>query len=158
MKNVSWEAPALLKHRHLKRGRWQRRRGSHCTAIWKLRAILAEARIFLRGRCMTENPHTLPFHKELESAGLEMERVTAYPRWTSTVCEERCSSLDMVLWKKNIKPIKMTNIASIFHSPSVEISVITYFWLSTLLALCSYPWLPVGKRYVFSTSDSYYTL
>lgn len=49
---------------------------------------------------MTADPCILAFHKELESDGLEMERATAYLRWTTTVREERCSSLDMVLRKK----------------------------------------------------------
>lgn len=59
-------------------------------------------------------------------AGLGMKTATAYLRWTATVCEEGYSSLDMVLQKKNIKPIKMTNIASIFLSPSVEMPLITH--------------------------------
>jgi len=63
-----------------------------------------------------QNPRILAFYKELESVGLETERATEYLRRTTTVCEERCSSLDMVLRKKNIKPIKMTNIAPIFLS------------------------------------------
>lgn len=123
---------------------------------WK--AILPGVGMDQKGKCTTANPHILAFHKELESTGLEMERAAAYLRWTMTVCEERCSSLDMLLWKKNIKPIKMTNIASIFPSPSVERPVITHLWVSTLLALCSYPWLPVGKRDIFFISDSYYIL
>lgn len=54
------------------------------------------------------------------------ENSNSYLRWTATVCEEGYSSLDMVLQKKNIKPIKMTNIASIFLSPSVEMPLITH--------------------------------
>lgn len=107
---------------------------------------------------MTVNPCTLAFLKEPRSAGLGVKRTTSHLRWITTLCKERCSSLDTVLQKKTIKSIKMTNIASIFLSPSVEMPVIIHLCVFTLLALCSYPWLPVGKRDIFSTSDSYYIL
>lgn len=156
VKNTFRQAPDILKDCHLKQGSWKRRRGSYSTAVGK--QSLPGAGMDRQGKCTTANTHTLSFHKELGSIGLEMERAAVHLRWTTTVREERCSSLDMLLWKKNIKPIKMTNIASIFPSPSAERPVITHLWVSTLLALCNYPWLPVGKRDIFFISDSYYIL
>lgn len=75
---------------------------------------------------MTANPGTLAFLKEQRSTGLGVKRTTSHLRWITTLCKERCRSLDTVLQKKNIKPIKMTNIASIFLSPSVEMPVIMH--------------------------------
>lgn len=147
VKKMFQEAPAILKDCNLKEMIEKERELLHSS--WK--EILPRAGMDWQVKCTTANPHILAFHKELE-------RAAEHLRWTMTVCEERCSSLDMLLWKKNIKPIKMTNIASIFPSPSAERPVITHLWVSTLLALCSYPWLPVGKRDIFFISDSYYIL
>ena len=53
-----------------------------------IKGKLSRSNLEAESKGMTAAPGILAFHKELESAGLEMERATASLRRTTTVCED----------------------------------------------------------------------